>query len=617
MAKKSDYNSDYMSRKQDAELEQMEKNLSALYADASKEVQRDFDKFTETFKKQQVQKQKELEEGLITDAEYQIWMQKQVLHTDMYKATISKLTDTMVKADKASMALINGKLPSVVAESYNFAQALGWASAKKSGLNMGTFQVYNARSVQSLMKGSKIMRDVDVPEDEKWNRDKINKAITTSLLKGDSISKTADALQAVANMDRNSAIRNARTCMTGAENLGRSEAVDDLKAKGIPVNFVWSCVHDARTRETHILLDGTIRDDNGYFGADILDVPLRYPADPDGEPEEIYNCRCRASLELEGIDHSNDDDLYKQFMMEHDPDSYEAFKDKDAEKEQAFQAHKEIAEQRLAERQAEKSSESGNYTEIPEMPKRPRRDDFESDEAYQDAKAQYKEDKEEYIRQRDEYIENLKNNTDPMSREEFEKWAGKHDVGIIENLAWDNITKIDDADPRLLRLLTDRYDKLFEQFPDILTFRQEQFERMGEQGTFRFEIGYSTNGYGAEATHGFVFGKMGNDFNLFIGDHYDGIADGKFTNATDAVNHIFDHEFGHNIQSLISVKSGISESEIGMLFYEKASGADGIKQYGMTNEAEFFAEAFATWSGGSKTGLAKQMEKFLKEYKLI
>ena len=135
--------------------------------------------------------------------------------------------------------------------------------------------------------------------------------------------------------------------MTAAENLGRTEAANDLKAKGIPLDEVWSCVHDSRTRETHIMLDGTKRDETtGKFGEGILDNPLEYPASPDGDAEEIYNCRCRISIELEGIDHSNDDELYKQFMMENDADSYEAMKDKDADKEAAFQAHKERAEER-------------------------------------------------------------------------------------------------------------------------------------------------------------------------------------------------------------------------------------------------------------------------------
>lgn len=345
--RKKQTSSDFMSRKMDSQLERLEDNLTALYANASYDVNKEFAKFTDTFKKQDAKKRQELESGTITDAEYSIWRQKQILHTDMYKATISKLTDTLVKADKSAMAVINGRLPSVVAESYNFSQALGWAYANKAGLSVGTFQVYNAHSVQSLLKGSKIMKDVDVPEDTKWNRDKINKAITTSIIKGDSIEKTAESLQAVTNMDRNSAIRNARTCMTSAENLGRAESAQELKDKGIPIVEVWSAVHDARTRETHVLLDGTTRDETtGLFGEGILVNPLKYPADPDGDPEEIYNCRCRLNIEIQGIDHSNDDALYEQFMKENDPESWEAIEEKDKAKEDAFQATRERAKKR-------------------------------------------------------------------------------------------------------------------------------------------------------------------------------------------------------------------------------------------------------------------------------
>ena len=313
-----------MSRKQDKQLEQLEKRLTALYADAAKEVSAEFDKFTSTFKDKDIEMSVKVQGGTMSDAEYELWRQKNILQSDMYQSTINNLTDMMVKADIMAMAVVKGELPKVAAESYNFGQALGWKAAQDSGLSLGTFQIYNARSIQRLLKGSKIMKDVDIPLDKKWNRDKINKAISTSILKGDSIPKTADRLQNITDMDRNAAIRNARTCMTAAENMGRAEAFDNIKAKGVPVDFVWSCVHDNRTRDTHILLDGTIRDENGYFGVGIINTPLRFPADPDGDPEEIYNCRCRASIVLQGIDHSNDDELYEQFMKENDPKSYEA-----------------------------------------------------------------------------------------------------------------------------------------------------------------------------------------------------------------------------------------------------------------------------------------------------
>lgn len=124
-------------------------------------------------------------------------------------------------------------------------------------------------------------------------------------------------------MDRNSAIRNARTSMTAAENLGRTESANYIRSQGVPIEEVWSATHDDRTRETHLMLDGTKKDENGYYGAWLLKTPLRFPGDPQGDPEEVYNCRCRDSIVLQGIDHSHDSDLYAQFMRTNYPDDYE------------------------------------------------------------------------------------------------------------------------------------------------------------------------------------------------------------------------------------------------------------------------------------------------------
>lgn len=374
MAKhKKDYNSDYMSRKMDEQLEQIENNLSALYANASKEVNAEWKRFSDTFKEKDELMQKKVAEGKMTDAEYSIWRQRQILQNDLYKASVDKMTDTLVKADKAAMAIVNGELPKVVAESYNFGQALGWKAADEAGLSVGTFQIYNAKSVEKILRDNPNLLKEDVPEDEKWNKDHINREITTGILKGESIPKVADRLARVTNMDKNAATRNARTAMTGAENLGRYETSKDLRAKGIPVDDVWSATHDGRTRESHILLDGTKRDEKtGLFGEGIILKPLRFAGDPDGDPEEIYNCRCRTGIVLQGIDHSQDENLYAEFMKANYPEDYygeKGVKEQREAKEQAFQENKATAispveRQRMKEEQAEpqKTSEKTGST---------------------------------------------------------------------------------------------------------------------------------------------------------------------------------------------------------------------------------------------------------------
>lgn len=323
LRKQSKYKSDYMSRKMDERLEQLEDSLTALYANASLETQADLYVFMKGHKKAYETMTDKLSKGEITETEYKRWCENQILKTTKYKETLDTITDTLVKTDVAAMAIVRGELPFVVAQSYNFAKSLGFAAADKAGMSVGTFQVYNARSIQAIIsKNLRLLPKVDLPLDKQWNKERINNAISHSIIHGDNMKQVAKRLQNVTNMDENAAMRNARTAMTGAENLGRNEAVQAMKQNGVPVKFMWSATKDKRTRDTHLLLDGTYQDENGYFGEGIIDTPLEYPADPNGDPEEIYNCRCRASIVLEGIDHSQDEDNYAKFMQDNYPDDY-------------------------------------------------------------------------------------------------------------------------------------------------------------------------------------------------------------------------------------------------------------------------------------------------------
>jgi len=337
--KKHSNKKDYMSEQMDKELERLERDITALYSNVSKEVMIEFTKFTDTFKEENEKYRAMVEAGDMSKEEYTLWLQRKTVQSDMYKATIDSMADTLMRADQVAMAMVNGALPNVVAQSFNFVQSLGFAAADKAGLSVGTFQIYNTETVKALLDGKDVLKPkVDIPEDLRWNKDKLNKAINQSIIKGESMDDAAKRLQQVANMDNNAAIRNARTAITSAENLGRSESADKLKEMGIPEKEVWSCIYDSRTRDSHLILDGTVRDENGYFGADFLETPLRYPADPLGDPEEIYNCRCRMDIQLKGIDHSKDEELYKQFMQENYPDDWKNlqenahYQDKEREK---------------------------------------------------------------------------------------------------------------------------------------------------------------------------------------------------------------------------------------------------------------------------------------------
>lgn len=359
------YNSDFMSREMDDRTEQLEENLTALYANAANQVTAEFTDFMARYEREDNMKRADMEAGLITEDEYTAWRRSQILRSNNYSKTVESMTNMLVNTDVAAMAAVNAELPLVIAESYDYITALGFRSAEEIGkdMNAATLQIYNAKTVETIMRDNPDLvpaPKVDIPEDKKWNKNRINREITHGIVQGESIPKISDRLMAVTNMDRNAAIRNARTSMTGAENFGRAQAADDLKAQGIPVEEVWSATYDDRTRETHLLLDGTTQDENGYFGVGIIDTPMRYPADPLGAPEEVYNCRCRLTTRLLGIDHTQDESLYEKFMKENFPEDYTAMKMSDTEKA------RENAKQRALEKQEVLKAEQG----ITDKPKR-------------------------------------------------------------------------------------------------------------------------------------------------------------------------------------------------------------------------------------------------------
>lgn len=328
---------DWMARRQDEELKSLEKRISALYDEANTELTDEFNRFYTDYQLEYERRLAMVESGEITEDRFQTWCRNHILQSNRYQATLIMLTDVLVNADVAAMALVNNQLPLTLAESYDFVSSLGFEAADRAGISIGTFQIYNADSVQAIIRDNPdLLPVVDLPEDELWNRNHINNEIAQAIIRGDTMPNIARRLQNVTQMDDNAAIRNARTAMTAAENLGRTESASRLRSRGIPIEEVWSATHDARTRDTHLLLDGTKRDEKtGKFGVGIITVPLRFPADPEGEGKEIYNCRCRLNVQLEGIDHTRDDEIYENFMRENYPNDWAAIESQRADQKSA------------------------------------------------------------------------------------------------------------------------------------------------------------------------------------------------------------------------------------------------------------------------------------------
>jgi uncharacterized protein with gpF-like domain len=106
--------------------------------------------------------------------------------------------------------------------------------------------------------------------------------------------------------ERKTAIRYARTAVTGAENTGRDDAFHRMAGLGIKLKKQWIATLDARTRYAHRELDGQSVPLDQPFKNSI--GKIMKPGDPQcRDGANIWNCRCGMIADLEGFENDASD----------------------------------------------------------------------------------------------------------------------------------------------------------------------------------------------------------------------------------------------------------------------------------------------------------------------
>lgn len=287
--------SDYGHEFADKELKKLESKLTKEYKQAAAEVEKKMKDFLSKFEEKDKKMLAKVQSGDMTAKEYAEWRKGQIMTGKRWEDMRDTLSQDLVNADKIAAGMINDSLPNAYAENMNFG-----TYEVESGVNIDTgFTLYDKNTVKNLMKKDPQIipqARVDIPKDELWNRRKLTSAVMQGILQGESIPNIAKRLRSVADMDRNAAIRNARTYTTAAENKGRVDSYERANDMGIQVKQMWMATLDDRTRVEHRHLDGQVREIGEDFEAD--GYKIRYPGDPSAEPEMIYCCRCTLVADL-------------------------------------------------------------------------------------------------------------------------------------------------------------------------------------------------------------------------------------------------------------------------------------------------------------------------------
>lgn len=286
-------------RTTDEELLRIEKRLTEIYNQAAQELQEKADKYFERFKVLDAQKRVLVDAGEMSEADYKKWRQGKVMSgkhwTEMRRQAAQRLTE----ADRTAAEYINGRLPYVYSLNYNSV-----AEGLETGLKGYSFELVDEATVRNLAESDKTLlpyKIVDGKKAERWHTARVNAEVTQGILQGESIPKIAKRLKTNVGMTaKGSAVRNARTSVTSAENKGRMDMLHDAQKKGVIAHKIWIAAHDSRTREAHAELDGEETEEEEYFENSV--GKILYPGDPDAAPANVYNCRCSLGYKVVGFE---------------------------------------------------------------------------------------------------------------------------------------------------------------------------------------------------------------------------------------------------------------------------------------------------------------------------
>lgn len=121
---------------------------------------------------------------------------------------------------------------------------------------------------------------------------KIAGEISRGFTVGASFSEIARNVSAYGNISRNNAARIVKTEGHRIVETAAHHAQQKAKDRGADVVKIWDATLDAKTRDSHVKVDGEIREVDKKFSNGLM-----FPGDPSGKAAEVINCRCRARTE--------------------------------------------------------------------------------------------------------------------------------------------------------------------------------------------------------------------------------------------------------------------------------------------------------------------------------
>lgn len=295
----------------DKKLEEMERHLRGIYTRAEKEIgdawkqyMVEADSKVADLTKAYVEAKKSGDKEAIREAGKKLAgaKQKRTIYNNHYQALTRQTAESISHVNEIATRYINGQLPEIYSLNYN---EVARSVNRQLGGRLGgfSFELTDAHTVRRLATQQENLlpyKTVNGKRDVRWNVAKINSEVMQGIFQGESMPKIATRLSDVLGMDATSAIRNARTTVTSAQNKGRMDMMEEARDKGVIAKKGWSAALDDRTRAAHEELNGVYVDMDEPFENSI--GKIMFPGDPDADPANVYNCRCSLVYKVIGFE---------------------------------------------------------------------------------------------------------------------------------------------------------------------------------------------------------------------------------------------------------------------------------------------------------------------------
>jgi SPP1 gp7 family putative phage head morphogenesis protein len=472
------------------------------------------------------------------------------------------LAADMTHTNQIAASVINGYLPEVYAVNHNY----GTYEVEKDSRINTQYTMYDKQTVERLMRDNPDLLPrkaaVNVPKDELWNKKHINSAVMQGIIQGDPIDKISQRLAAtVTDMSHTSAIRNARTMTTSAQNGGRIDSYKRAESMGIKILQVWMATLDSRTRHEHRQLDGQKRKVGEAF--EVEGEKIFFPGDPAADPALVYNCRCTLVGEVEGVDYNLSDVSQRDNKL--GDMNYEEWKE---------------------EKRRQKESEKPSYFKPIEIQPSER------------------------IPQ--EIINQVNKRFKELDNKYHAKVENVNELLVQNQFYWDRdytnyVKYLQDEQGYTKRKAENRAKQALGERPEKVTILQG-----GEYNMEEHILSLNSNGvYGSSSFAEDIESKK-----RWREKNVERQAEGRKArhrgNVTDSFEGAFIHEYGHAIDATYNVHENPKFKEL----YRRYSESDvdmGVSLYATENELEFIAECFADSFMGEEQGeISKEFMKILE-----